>query len=139
MPAADVTRLPLTRRDDLVREQLDHLPLGKPRAGAKPSVRVEQPVTETTVLCSRNFSIACAVCSLSASSGARTVSARLAAADSGRSAIEMPIAPRTVSPAFRGNVAHSPGASVSGCTTVCDGAGATITFLRPPMLVSIQS
>ena len=40
MPAADVTRLPLTRRDDLVREQLDHLPLGKPRAGAKPSVRV---------------------------------------------------------------------------------------------------
>lgn len=40
MPMPDVSRLPLTRRDDLLREQRGHLPLGKPRPGGEPFVRV---------------------------------------------------------------------------------------------------
>jgi hypothetical protein len=40
MPTPDVPRLPLTRRDALVRDQLAELPLGKPGPGARPFVRV---------------------------------------------------------------------------------------------------
>jgi len=43
------------------------------------------------------------------------VSARFDEADNGRSSIGIPMTPSRVSPIRSGNVAHSPGASVSGC------------------------
>ena len=99
-----------------------------------------QPVTESIVLSSRSCAMMCAVCRLSPSSGASNARARFDVGESGWFVTGTPITPTTVSPERSGKVAHSPAASINGCSEGGSPVtGAAIILRRPPMLVSIQS